>query len=226
MHWLATNERRPPKQRPLLIRSPSPFSLADWRRRTTALYADVRAAPHEEPAQIAHRFRAARDELFNSHPDTPLSPQQQVGFEGLLYYPYDPAWRTLGEIELLRRGETFEADLGGEGLLPFADTARVHFEIHGEAASLTVYSLLGYGGGLWLPFTDATNGRATYAGGRYLLDTIKGADLGTCDGKLVLDFNYAYNPSCAYSSRWLCPLAPRANALAVEVTAGERKPSA
>jgi uncharacterized protein (DUF1684 family) len=190
----------------------------------TALYVDVWAAPGDDPAAIAHRFRAGRDEMFKSQPDTPLLPQQQEGFEGLLYYPYDPAWRTLGEIEPLQRRETLEADLGAEVLLPFANVARVHFEVHGEAAALTVYSLLGYGGGLWLPFADETNGHTTFGGGRYLLDTIKGADLGMCDGKLVVDFNYAYNPSCAYDSRWTCPLAPRENTLAFEVTAGERKP--
>lgn len=207
-----------------MIRSPSHLSLVDWRRRVTALYTDVRATPEQELARAGCRFRAGRDELFKSHPDTPLLAQQQTGFAGLLYYPYDPAWRTLGEIEPLRGDNTFEADLGSEGLLRFADSARVHFEIRGEAASLTLYWLLGYGGGLWLPFADASNGRGTYSGGRYLLDTIKGADLGMCDGKLVLDFNYAYNPSCAYNSRWLCPLAPRLNTLAFEVTAGERTP--
>lgn len=208
-----------------MIRSPNPFSLADWRRRMTALYTDVRAAAGDDAAGIVHKFRAARDDLFKSHPDTPLLAQQQAGFEGLPYYPYDPTWRTLAQIEPLRGSETFEADLGSEGLLRFVDTARVHFELHGEAASLTVYWLLGYSGGLWLPFADATNGYTTYSGGRYLLDTIKGADLGMCDGKLVVDFNYAYHPSCAYSNRWVCPLAPRANTLAFEVTAGERKPA-
>ena len=65
-------------------------------------------------------------------------------------------------------------------------------------------------------------GTTTYGGGRYLLDTVKGADLGTEDGRLVLDFNYAYNPSCAYDPSWACPLAPPGNRLAIAVEAGER----
>ena len=189
-----------------------------------ALYGEVRAAPGDDCADTARRFRAQRDRLFKEHPATPLLARRQAGFAGLAYYFYDPAWRVLAQFEPLRHGEIFEADLGDEGLLRFTDAARIHFEVRGEVASLVVYWLLGYGGGLWLPFTDATNNHTTYGGGRYLLDTIKGADLGMCNGKLILDFNYAYNPSCAYNPRWLCPLAPHANTLAFAVTAGERNP--
>jgi uncharacterized protein (DUF1684 family) len=75
---------------------------------------------------------------------------------------------------------------------------------------------------LFLPFRDATNGTSTYGGGRYLLDTAKGADLGSVGDALVVDFNYAYHPSCFHSARWTCPLAPPRNTLAVAVEAGER----
>jgi len=85
--------------------------------------------------------------------------------------------------------------------------------------------VLCYGGGVFLPFADATSGRETYGAGRYLLDTIKGADLGAVpDGQAVLDFNFAYNPSCAYSNRYVCPLAPRGNRLPAPVRAGEQAP--
>jgi len=92
--------------------------------------------------------------------------------------------------------------------------------------SLTVFSIVGYGGGLFLPFRDATSGHATYGGGRYLFDTIKNTDAGCLEvvagsSRVVLDFNYAYNPSCAYDHRWACPLAPQENWLSVPVTAGE-----
>ena len=68
----------------------------------------------------------------------------------------------------------------------------------------------------------------TYGGGRYLIDTVKGADLGFDreHGTAVLDFNFAFNPSCSYDARWACPLAPAANRLAVPVTAGEQQPGA
>ena len=87
---------------------------------------------------------------------------------------------------------------------------------------LELYWLEGYGGGLFVPFADATSGDETYGAGRYVLDTVKGADLGTEDGRLVLDLNFAYQPSCSYDPRWTCPLAPPANRLAVPVRAGER----
>ena len=88
--------------------------------------------------------------------------------------------------------------------------------------TLDLYWLDGYGGGIFLSFADATSGRETYGACRYLLDTVKGADLGEEGGRLVLDFNFAYNPSCAYDPRWVCPLAPPGNRLAVPIRAGER----
>jgi uncharacterized protein (DUF1684 family) len=102
--------------------------------------------------------------------------------------------------------------------------ATVSFELDGRPCQLEAYWLDAYGGGLFLPFRDATRGDETYGGGRYLLDTVKGADLGTQDGRLVLDFNFAYNPSCAYDSSWACPLAPRDSRLSVAIRAGERTP--
>jgi uncharacterized protein len=102
----------------------------------------------------------------------------------------------------------------------FARTDGLHAALGGE---LTLYWIGGYGGGTFLPFADATSGTETYGLGRYLLDTIKGADLGgTQDGRTILDFNFAYFPSCAYSSRYVCPLAPRSNRVDVAVRGGER----
>jgi uncharacterized protein len=100
------------------------------------------------------------------------------------------------------------------------------FTVGGEPAALAVYWLEGYGGGLWLPFSDATSGDETYGGGRYLYDTIKGADLDIQGAQMMLDFNFAYNLSCAYDERWSCPLSPRENRLPFAVTAGERLPRA
>jgi hypothetical protein len=105
----------------------------------------------------------------------------------------------------------------------------VSFTVGGKRRRLALHWIEGYGGGLFLPFKDLTNIRPpagqgeTYGGGRYLLDTIKGADLGSSADRLVLDFNYAYNPSCAYHPRWACPLAPEENTLPFAVTAGEKR---
>lgn len=88
--------------------------------------------------------------------------------------------------------------------------------------SLDLFWLDSYGGGLFVPFADATSGKESYGAGRYVLDTIKGADLGTEDGLLVLDLNFAYQPSCSYDPRWTCPLALPGSRLDVAVHAGER----
>jgi uncharacterized protein len=96
------------------------------------------------------------------------------------------------------------------------------FMVDNRPTSLSLFWILGYGGGVFLPFRDATNGKETYGGGRYLLDTIKHADLGLENRKLVLDFNFAYNPSCAYHPRWDCPLAPAENWFKIPVQGGEK----
>ena len=89
---------------------------------------------------------------------------------------------------------------------------------------LGVFWMAGYAGGLFVPFRDATNGTETYGAGRYLLDAAKSADLGGNRerGTLVLDFNFAYHPSCAFDPAWACPLAPPENRLDLPVRAGER----
>ena len=99
---------------------------------------------------------------------------------------------------------------------------RVHLPISGQDVTLSLFWLLGYGGGIFVPFADETNGAESYGSGRYVLDSVKGADLGMEDGQLVLDFNFAYNPSCSYDPRWACPLTPPANRLETAIRAGER----
>ena len=91
-----------------------------------------------------------------------------------------------------------------------------------DGVTLDVSWLEGYGGGLFVPFADATSGDETFGAGRYLLDTVKGADLGVEGDRLVLDFNFAYQPWCSYDGRWACPLAPPANRLEMRIKAGER----
>ena len=143
---------------------------------------------------------------------------------GVAWYDYAPAWRLTGVVESAAKRETFEFQLESDGVLRCTRIGHVGFNVEGRPARLAVYWLEGYGGGIWLPFADATNGVETYGGGRYLYDTIKGADLGVDEHEMVLDFNYAYSPSCAYDDRWSCPLSPAENRLAFAVPAGERLP--
>ena len=189
------------------------LTLLDWKRRVFALYAAVRSM---EPESGWELWRDTRDELFRSHPQSP-----RPGYTELAYYDYDPAARVLAELEDLEAAPAAIETSGPEPIL-FMPFARAHFELRGESLALELDWLASYGGGVFLSFRDSTSGTTTYGGGRYLLDTVKGADLGETDGKLVLDFNFAYNPSCSYDPGWVCPLAPPANRLSIAVDAGER----
>jgi uncharacterized protein len=195
------------------------LDLLDWKRRISSLYAAARAEP--DVARTAACWRSGRDELFARHPQSPLPPDARDGFGGLAYFPFDPAARVTADVAPAEH-RRYELDASAGEPMAFVRFGVARFELAGAACELELYWLDAYGGGLFLPFADATSGSETYGAGRYLLDTVKGADLGTEDGRLVLDFNLAYNPSCAYDPRWACPLSPPANRLALEVRAGER----
>jgi len=195
------------------------LEIADWRRRVFALYEAVRVAV--DPEEAHELWRIERDALFAGHPATPLLPEQRAGFEGLPLAPYDAAWRF--EAPLIEAEDaSFVAMTGTDGEVGFERIGRVELP---DTGSLDVWRLTSYGGGLFIPVRDAAAGRpgGTYGGGRYLIDTIKGADLGrgATPETLVIDFNFAYNPSCAYDPAWACPLAPAGNVLPVAVPVGE-----
>jgi uncharacterized protein (DUF1684 family) len=194
------------------------LTLLDWKRRMFALYAAVRSMDPESGWEL---WRDTRDELFRSHPQSPLPAERRASFEGLEYWPYDPEARVLAELEDVEAQPMGVATSGTEEIL-FRPFARASFELRSEPLTLEVSWLAAYGGGAFLSFRDATSGQESYGGGRYLLDTVKGADLGEAQGRLVLDFNFAYNPSCSYDPGWVCPLAPPANRLTVSVEAGEK----
>ena len=188
------------------------LDLLDWKRRVFALYAEVRAIG--DPEQGWEQWREVRRRLFRDHPQSP-----RPGFDRLAYFPYDRELRFPAEVV---PAEPERRAIGSSGEEPvwFTRFAVARFDGH----ELELFWLDAYGGGLFLPFRDETAGGETYGAGRYLLDTVKGADLGTAAGRLVLDFNFAYNPSCAYDPKWACPLAPPGNRLSFPVRAGERKP--
>ena len=202
------------------LSAPEALVLLDWKRRVAELYHEVRAAP--EPTQAWDRWREGRDLLFATHPRSPIPPSGRADFDGLAYFDYDPAARVLAQVaDTGTRRHQLSMSGGGTHLVTRFATAS--FELYGSAFGLELYWLGDFRGGLFLPFRDATNGEGTYAGGRYLLDTLKGEDLGTENGLLILDFNFAYHPPCLYNEQWSCPLAPPANRLPVAVHAGERQ---
>jgi hypothetical protein len=196
--------------------------LLHYKRKVSELYVDVRGSAGS-PEDRWRVFRRARENLFRTHPQSALTVEQKAEFNGLNYFDYNPALRLLVDVQYGVEQESFDVPLQKEGLMRMTRFGQANFELNGNSLSLSLFWIEGYGGGVFLPFRDGTNGAFSYGGGRYLLDTIKGADLGQQGDKWVLDFNYAYNPSCAYNPSWHCPLAPTENWLTVPIEAGERK---
>jgi len=196
------------------------LDLLDWRRTVFAMYAAVRADADHDPQGTLAEFRAARERLIREHPQSPIRPERRAGFGGLDHWAYDAAMRFEATVEPAERERLIAHSLDGD---PYPLDRIGHVRL--QLGELEVYWIQVYGGGIFIPFRDATSGTESYGAGRYLLDTIKGADLGGSGDRLILDFNYAYNPSCAYDPRWSCPLAPAANWLRVPVRAGERTPT-
>lgn len=188
------------------------LELLDWRRRVCALYEGVRAElyPH-----VAHAgWAAVRDQLFAEHPQSPVDRET---FRGLEVPDHDPAWRAVVRMEPAEPLR-LEIPTATDGIVPWERVG----VLRTPWGPLDAWWLDSYGGGLWIPVRDAGSGTLSYGGGRYLYDTVKGADLGTTDdGELVVDLNYLYAPSCAHDPRWSCPLPPPGNVLDVVVPVGE-----
>lgn len=208
------------------------LDLYDYRCRTRDLAQERwRAlAAGEETEAVLTRYRTGKDQLFAHHPQSALDEEQRGLFGGLHYFPYNPALRFVVEVDTNVEPISHEVVKNASESMTMLTVGRVHFSVDGEMAALSLYWLDLYGGGLFLPFRDLTCPDESYGGGRYLFDTIKGNDfqpLPTPDGspsqRITLDFNYAYNPSCAYDDRWVCPLAPPENRLHVALPAGEKK---
>lgn len=206
--------------------------LADWRRRVAELYAEVRATAATDAAAAWDTWRSEREALYRGHPQSPLPPAHRAAFRAR-HWPYDERLRLQPVLEAVEAPPVAARlaplaplalpNSGGEELA-FDRLGVVRLSLPGGAAVLAVYWMRGYTGGLFLPLADGTGGSETYPAGRYVLDTGKGADLGgdPAEGTLVVDLNFAYQPSCAFDPRWACPLAPPENRLALRVEAGER----
>ncbi|WCN83578.1 DUF1684 domain-containing protein [Micromonospora sp. LH3U1] len=187
------------------------LELVDWRERVARLYlSDVDLTG----------FRAGRDELFSTHPQSPIPPTERAGFSGVRYFPANPD--AVVEAPLRPASGELRIDTGGpDGVVAYRRVAVAET----PWGPLTLWWIEAYGGGLFVPLRDGTCGRETYGGGRYLTDTVKGTfgrGVELLPGDRVrLDANYLYNPSCAYDDRWACPLAPPENRVDVPLRAGE-----
>ena len=219
------------------------LELADWRRRASDLYASVRAEAEDDPEAAWEVWREEREQLFRKHSQSPVPAADRRAFRAH-HWPYDERLRFEVVLEPGAAPAPIEpapvagssAGFGGFGgltlALPistggeesFTRIGRLSIPFPAGERSLGAYWMAGYAGGLFVPFRDATNGAETYGAGRYLLDTAKSADLGpgAAPNSLILDFNFAFHPSCAFDPMWSCPLAPPENRLDIRIEAGER----
>jgi hypothetical protein len=196
------------------------LTLLDWRRRISQLYSEVRGEPDTVAAH--EHWRRTRDELLRAHPDSPIPPSERGDYPGARVAAYDPQLRFDVAVDTDVAPRQMAVTTGTDGVARFDRIGCAHLPGIGD---LDVWWLSSYGGGVFVPLKDGTAGTATYGGGRYLIDTVKGADLGGDSGRLILDVNFAYNPSCAYDPAWACPLAPAGNTVRRPLLAGELMPS-
>lgn len=206
------------------------LTLADWRRRVTALYVEIRGMAATDPAIALAHWRSVREWLYREHPQSPVPAAERPRFQAR-HFDHDPSLRFHAIVEPdpaaapgLDAAGPLSLPNSGADALSFRRIGQVRIPFPAGERRLSVFWLAGYAGGLFLPFRDGTNGTSTYGAGRYLIDAAKGADLGSdeASGALILDFNFATQPSCAFDPRWACPLAPPENRLDIPVAAGER----
>jgi uncharacterized protein (DUF1684 family) len=219
------------------------LTLADWRRTVATLYVDVRRIAEADPAAALDRWRRVREEMFRTHPQSPVLPDGRPTFRAS-HFDHDPSLRFEVRVEPITlsgdrpaplpgidfgSGTTAALPVSGGGTMTFRrfGAVTIPFPTDGDGVDerrLEVFWMEGYAGGVFLPFRDATNGHETYGAGRYLLDAAKSADLGgdRQARTLVIDFNFAFQPSCAWDPKYACPLSPPSNRLDLAVRAGER----
>jgi hypothetical protein len=212
------------------------LQLADWRRRVADLYAEVRRLAGSDPVDALELWRTTRERLFREHPQSPVPEASRSGFRAH-HFDFDPGMRFEAVVEpdeavgaaapapiSFETPPSLDLPVSAGGTMALDRIGSVEIPLSVGRRRLAVFWMAGYAGGLFIPFRDATNGAETYGAGRYLLDTAKSADLGgdAARGTVILDFNFAFHPSCAFDPKWACPLAPPENRLDIPIHAGER----
>ncbi len=162
-------------------------------------------------------FRQAKDEFFKTSPQSPLTTTQKKEFVGLDYFAENPALQFELPLERYPDPKQIEMQTSTGATQSYWQVGQVRFQVHGAAAALQVYEATDNPGAYFVPFVDATAPAESYGAGRYLEPEEQHAD------ELVFDFNFCYNPYCAYNERWSCPFPPPENRLTVRIEAGEKK---
>ncbi len=160
-----------------------------------------------------HSFRAEKDRFFAKDSHSPLTAAQKHHFKGLHYFPENRALRVEVALEEFPTQETIQMQTTTGNLQTYTRFGTIRFKVEGHEVALTVYASRG---SYFLPFTDSLAGIETYSAGRYL------EPIPVSNGKYLVDFNYAYNPYCAYNETWSCPITPAENRLTVPIRAGEK----
>ncbi len=159
------------------------------------------------------QFRDAKNEFFKADPQSPLTGKQKRKFNGLVYFPENPQLRFVCDVEEFPEKTEIIMQTSTGDTQDYLRFGKISFKIDGRSATLTVYASED---GFFLPFVDGLAGSETYAAGRYLDPSPDG------EGRLFVDFNYAYNPYCAYNEHWSCPIPPKENRLSLPIRAGEK----
>lgn len=168
------------------------------------------------------KFQYELVEFYADPKTTPLDDAEKAIFKGISFFPIDSKYTVKADFTPINDGNVIPFPTSAGKIKHYKEYALVNFMMDGEMQTLTIYQSSPiqeqYADHLFLPFTDDTNGNTTYGGGRYIDLSIK--DMLTDDGKVVIDFNQAYNPYCAYSKRYNCPIPPGNNSMDVEIRAG------
>ena len=176
----------------------------------------------DDYVETVSQERAQKDEFFGEHPRSPIPRAEQSSFDGLNYYPVDPDYRFVVAFDEYDDPEVITVETTQDGQQRYEDAGEFEFTVAGETVTLHGFRPVDDEDRLWVPFRDETSGEETYPAGRYL--DLEDPDHRTEDGRWVLDLNRAYNPFCAYSEAYECPLVPMDNWLDVPITAGEKLP--
>ena len=158
-------------------------------------------------------FRREKDDFFVKDLQSPLTPEQRENFHGLNYFPENPALRLVLPVEEFEKKDRIRMPTSSGDVQPYTRYGKIKFAVEGQPVELTIYASRD---GFFLPVVDGLAGKETYGAGRYLEPTLAGK------GKLLVDFNYSYNPYCAYNENWSCPITPAENRLKIPIRAGEK----
>jgi len=158
-------------------------------------------------------FHSSKDDFFARHPQSPLTPKQKRGFQGLNYFDENPDLDLEVQVEKFPMQDEVQMQTSTGQTQTYTRYGKFKFNVDGQQAELTLYASEH---GFFLPFVDSLAGKETYPAGRYLEpDPVPG-------DRFRVDFNMAYNPYCAYNEMWSCPLTPPENRLKVPIRAGEK----